>query len=84
MLAGGHIVADREPDGPEVRVRDDHELGLGHVPGGVAADPDRVAGQHGTRACGLEEQLGPFRVVDEGVDVGCRDRLRLALVAERS
>ena len=69
------------PDGPEVGVRDDHELGLGHVPGGVAADPDRVAGRDHARARGLEEQLRPFRVVDEGVDVGRRDRLRLALVA---
>ena len=46
------------------------DLGLGHVPGRVAADPDRLAGADGAPRPGvLEEELGPVGVVDEVVDV---------------
>ena len=60
----------------------DHQrqLRLGHVPGAVVAHADRHVVARDAPAVGLEEQLGPLRLVDARVDVLDR-RLLLARVA---
>src|SRR5690606_5063730 len=66
-VAGADVVADRQADQPEGVVEYQGQLGLGHAPPRVGADPDRVAGADEAGRGGLEEQLGAVGRVDEVV-----------------
>ena len=69
-LARRDVVADRVREDLAALSDHDPDLGLGDVPGRVAADPDRLARPHrAPRRRVLQEQLRSVGLVDEVVDV---------------
>src|SRR5690606_22729520 len=62
--AGTHVVADGVAENFALAVYREGELGFGHVPGRVAADPDVIEMPPRPRGGGLENQLGAGGFVD--------------------
>ena len=63
-----HVVGQRVAEDGAAARHDDAHLGLGGGEGGVLAAADRLARPGRARRGGLEEQLGPRRLVDLVVD----------------
>ncbi len=79
-VARRDVVADAKADDLAVRVHDQRQLGLGHVPGAVGAHADRLLVADDAPADRLQEHLGALGFVDARVDVLDR-RLGLARLA---
>src|SRR5213079_2771090 len=63
-----HVVPAGVADDLGVRVQEDGELRLGHVPRRILAHADLAAVRHDAPAGGLEEELGARALVDVLVD----------------
>src|SRR5204862_459885 len=64
-----HVVADRVADDRAARGHDERELGLGHIPACVAADPHGLAAPTHTMRRRLEEELRALGVIHAIVEV---------------
>src|SRR6185436_17966137 len=78
-VARGDVVARAVADDLEIAIQDQRELGLRHVPLGVAPHPNVHAVAHGTYADGLEEQLRAVGDVHLLIDVFYRRFVRARL-----
>ena len=77
-VAAAHVVAGGYADDFEGGVDDQRQLRLRHIPGGVAANAHRRVRRDNPGTARFEEELGPRRRVDAGIDVAAVQRLFLA------